>query len=238
VPDTRTNRGAHPKDGEDFAAAALPPLRAAAGDLCWLLSRGYAKGASATLVGDRHGLTARQRTALQRVAASNQDCAARRAKEVPPQALAGEELLVDGYNVLLTVETALGGGVVLLARDGAVRDMASMSGHYRRVRQTLPALERLGAFLSRQGPRRVLWYLDRPISNSGRLKKLIEEAAQAAGWPWEVELAANPDRLLIASAAIVASADSAVLDRCRRWVNLARHVVEEMVPEAWVVDLA
>jgi hypothetical protein len=128
--------------------------------------------------------------------------------------------------------------VVLLARDGAVRDMASMSGHYRRVKQTLPALERLGAFLARQGPRRVLWYLDRPISNSGRLKKLIEEAAQAAGWPWEVELAANPDRLLIASAAIVASADSAVLDRCRRWVNLARHVVEEMVPEAWVVDLA
>jgi len=62
-------------------------------------------------------------------------------------------------------------------RDGTVRDMASMSGHYRRVKQTLPALELLSSYLETHGPRRVRWYLDRPISNSGRFKKRIEEVA-------------------------------------------------------------
>jgi hypothetical protein len=238
VPDTRTNRGAHPRDALDFGLEALPKLRTAADDLCWLLSRGYPKDSALKLVGDRYGLRARQRTALQRVAASDEERDLRRLKVVPPEALPAQELLVDGYNVLLTVETALGGGVVLLARDGVVRDMASMSGHYRRVKQTLPALELLGAFLDLHGPRRVLWLFDRPISNSGRLKKVIEQRAAAAGWPWEVELSANPDRELAASASIVASADSAVLDRCGRWVNLARLVVEGLVPGAWVVDLS
>lgn len=237
MPDTRSNRGAHPADRRDFAPEALPKLAAAAGELAWLLSRGYPKEASLRLVGDRHVLRARQRMALQRVAASDADRELRRAKEVPPEALSGEELLVDGYNVLLTVETALAGGVVLVARDGTVRDLASMSGHYRRVRQTVPALAAIGAFLAAHAPRRVLWHLDRPVSNSGRLKKRMEEVAAGAGWPWEVELSASPDRALAASCAVVASADSFVLDRCARWINLARRVVETLAPGPWVVDL-
>jgi sarcosine oxidase delta subunit len=37
---------------------------------------------------------------------------------------------------------------------------------------------------------------------------------------------------------IVATADSAILDRCRRWFNLARHTVAHGVPSARVVDLS
>lgn len=238
VPDTRTRRGPHPKDAEGFAPTALPALRAAAGDLSWLLSRGYPKTASLKLVGDRFGLTRRQRTALQRIAASDEERARRQAKEAPLEELAGRGLLIDGYNVLLTVEAALGGGVVLAARDGTFRDMAAMSGHYRRVDQTVPALERIGALLAGRSCGGARWLLDRPVSNSGRLKRLIEVTAAGHGWRWEVELAASPDRLLSQAEGLIASADSAVLDRCRRWVNLARHVVEERVPEAWVVDLS
>ena len=49
---------------------------------------------------------------------------------------------------------------------------------------------------------------------------------------------ASPDRDLIASPAIVATADSGVLDRCGRWFNLARDVVERSAPEAWMIDLS
>jgi hypothetical protein len=213
-------------------------LRAAHRDLCWLLTRGYPKESSLKLVGDRHGLRQRQRMALQRTAASDQERAERRRREVGGRGLRGAELLVDGYNVLLTVEAALGGGVVLAAHDSTFRDLAAMSGHYRRVEQTVPALERIGRCLAAGGCARVHWYLDRPVSNSGRLKKLIEAAAGAGGWSWEVELVPDPDRNLAAADALIATADSAVLDRCRRWFNLARRVVEDHVPEAWVVDLA
>ena len=45
---------------------------------------------------------------------------------------------------MTTIEAALSGGVILAARDGAYRDMASMHGTYRKVAETLPALELLG----------------------------------------------------------------------------------------------
>jgi hypothetical protein len=237
VPDTRVNRGANPRDAACFAPGELPRLRAAAGDLAWLLSRGYPKNAALKLVGDRHGLRQRQRTALQRTAASDEERARRRAAEVGLAEVGGREIWIDGYNVLLTVEVALGGGVVLGGRDGAFRDMASIGGHYRRVRQTAPALERVGEVLAAAGCARAVWTLDRPVSNSGRLRAVMEAVAAERGWPWEVRLLASPDRTLIAADEVVATADSAILDRARRWLNLARLVVERTVPGAWIVDL-
>ncbi len=152
--------------------------------------------------------------------------------------VAGQTLALDGYNVLTTVEAALAGGVILHARDGTFRDLASMHGSFRRVAETRPALQLLGETLKQHGIARCRWYLDRPVSNSGRLKRLMEEMAASAGWPWDVELVASPDAALVAAGCPVATADSAVLDRCAQWVNLARQVVLHHVPGAWIVDLS
>ena len=173
-----------------------------------------------------------------RCASSDQDAARRRACQAEAEALAGRPLWLDGYNVLTTVEAALSGGVVLRARDGAYRDMASMHGSYRKVAETQPALERIGRTLADLGVSECCWYLDRPVSNSGRLKGIMDALAAAHGWRWRVELVADPDSLLAAADQIVATADSAILDRGPSWFNLARTVVTRHVPEAWVLDLA
>jgi hypothetical protein len=238
VPDTRSRRGAHPKDRRCFLPQAIPRIRAAVDDLSWLLTRGYPPKAALKLVGDRHALRDRQRKALQRCAAGDEECRSRREREVEVDALRDEAVAVDGYNVLLTLETALSGGVVLLARDGSLRDLAAMSSHYRRVETTRPAIELLHRFFRGAGCRRIAWYLDRPVSNSGRLKKLIESVVAAQHPPWEVALTTRTDQVLIDSPYIVATADSVILDRCGRWLNLARRVVEESIPEAWIVNLA
>lgn len=237
MPDTRRNRGAHPRDRECFAPEELPRLRQAASDLSWLLARGYPAKGSLKLVGDRYGLRQRQRMALQRCAAGGEDCARRRSREVEVGDLAGRSLLIDGYNVLLTVEAALGGAVVLLARDGALRDMASMSRHFRQVRQTRQAVDRIGGFLEASGYDRGVWVLDRPVSNSGRLKGLIEGMASERRWPWEVVLSDRADGELAESGEIVATADSGILDRGVAWLSLARRVVEASVPQAWLVEI-
>ncbi len=156
---------------------------------------------------------------------------------VEPSRAGGQPVVLDGYNVLTTVEAALAGGVVLAGRDGCRRDMASMHGSYRKVAETRPALERIGRVLDRLGPSECIWYLDRPVSNSGRLRAIIFEVAGRAGWPWRVELVADPDPILAESEAIVVTADSVILDRCGRWLNLARMVVEAEVPQAWLVAL-
>ena len=229
------HRGPHPEDAELFAAPARPSLRDAARDLCWLLNRGYPADSSLKLVGDRYGLAARQRTAVARSSCSDAQRTRRRLHEATAERVAGRALWLDGYNVLTTVEAALAGGVLLLARDGTYRDMASMHGSYRKVNETRPALELVGRVTEDLAVAECVWYLDRPVSNSGRLKKILDQIASGLKIPWRVELVPNPDAILIQSREIVATADSAILDRCQAWFNLARRVVEEHVPGALVV---
>jgi len=216
----------------------LPVLREAVADLNWLLSRGYPSVGAQKLVGDRYQLEARQRTAVARCACSDAELARRREHEVPCLSLSGEPLWLDGYNVLTTVEAGLAGGVLLGARDGAVRDMASMHGSFRRVSETPPALQLIGQTMAALGVTACLWYLDRPVSNSGRLKKTMQELAAEHSWSWTIELVANPDAVLISAEHVVASADSAVLDQCSAWCNLAREIIARFVPGACLVDLS
>jgi hypothetical protein len=235
MPDQRLHRGPNPDDLRDFAASELPRLAEAQSDLSWLLGRGYAHPSGIKLVGDRHALTARQRTAVLRCACSDQERHSRHNREIPASDLAGQVLIIDGFNLLTTVEAALAGGVVLVGRDGCCRDMASMNGHFKLVSETAPALALIMRTLERLNPRETVWLLDRPVSNSGRLGKFLRELG--ASRQWRVELVQNPDAVLAGSDAVVASADSAILDACARWVNLAHEVVFEQAPHAWMVRL-
>ena len=239
MPDRRTHRGPHPEDTRLFTAELRPALRKATADLCWLFSQGYAHESSLKLVGDRYGLVARQRVAVARCACSDSDAARRCEHQVGAEKLRQATLSLDGYNVLTTIEAALAGGVILVGREGAYRDMASMHGSYRKVAETLPALEILGQVIEALGVNQCFWYLDRPVSNSGRLKKMIEQIAAAHGWSWQVELVPNPDVILAALAPpfLVASADSVVLDRCPAWFNLAGETILGQIHDANVLDL-
>lgn len=247
MPDRRSHRGRHPEDTRLFHESTLPTLQAAAADLCWLFDHGYAHDSSLKLVGDRHRLVARQRTAVSRCSCSSAQAARRKEHQIDREKLDEAILWIDGYNVLTTIEAALAGGVILMARDGAFRDMASMHGSYRKVAETIPAIELLGATLAPMGWTECWWWLDRPVSNSGRLKSILEATAAARGWSWQVKLASDPDRLLVEPQAnqrtlgarvVVATADSAILDRCEAWFNLAREAIVASIPTAWTLPLS
>jgi hypothetical protein len=238
MPDQRKHRGPHPDDARLFAPAMHQTLATAVADLSWLLTRGYASPSAVKIVGDRYALDARQRTAVMRCACPDDALAQRLSRLVPVNELAGQPLDIDGYNLLTTIEVALSGGVILLARDGTFRDIASMHGSYRKVTETLPALDLIGQTLHAGGVARAVWYFDQPVSNSGRLKTILLDLSRDKGWSWDVHLVPNPDPLLSASSHIIATADSVILDAPVRWTNLAREVVTRCVAGANVVPLA
>ena len=231
------HRGADPEDERSFGASRLPTLRQATSDLCWLLDHGYGIASATELVGDRYHLTRRQRIAIARCACSGEAKERRDGHCVAPPQLRGQELRLDGLNVLTAVETALGGGVILIGRDGCCRDVAGIYSHYHKVEETVPALRAIGQLASQWAVTKCHWWLDSPVDNSGRLKGILQEVAAEAGWPWQVELVTNPDRVLSATDQIVSSSDHAILDRCQRWFNLARQVIAKHVPQARIVDL-
>ncbi|MEM1452273.1 MAG: DUF434 domain-containing protein [Planctomycetota bacterium] len=237
MPDHRRHRSHAPGDPDHFSEENLPRLAEAFEHFVWLLDRGYADPSSLKLVGDRFHLVARQRDALRRIACPADECKARAAHRVPASDLRGQAVAIDGFNVLTTVETALGGGVVLVTRDGCIRDIASMHGTWRRVAETVPAAEVIADFLTGAGVASAKWYLDAPVSNSGRLAAILRSVAEERGLDWTVEIVPDPDRVLPKCAAVVASADRAVLDASQKWTDLARQIIEQRVPDAWVVDV-
>jgi hypothetical protein len=238
VPDTRGHRGADPRDAESFGAACLPALRSAVWDLSWLLGHGYAPVAALKLVGDRWRLTERQRMAVRRSSCSDEGRERRQLTRVPLAELTGRDLWIDGFNVLTTIESHLGGGVVIHCRDGTFRDMAGVHGTYRRVAETAPALEILASRLEGLGIARTHWLFDRPVSNSGRITSLVREIARERGRDWSVELVDDPDPVLKRASDVVATADSAILDAGPRWFNLARDVIESIGGNERILDLS
>ncbi len=236
--DKRTHRGPAPEDEDLFAPRRWPGLRQATEDLCWLLDRGYALHSAAQLVGNRHTLTTRQRLAVTRCVCAGTARQRRRQHELPPEQVRDRELWLDGFNVLTGIEAALAGGVILLGCDGCLRDLASVYARHHEVQETVPALRLLGDTLGAWGVRRCQWWLDRPVSNSGRLQRRILDLAAANGWDWSVELVFNPDKVLAETEEIIATSDSVILDRCQRWTNLSRWVVTRSIPQARIVDLA
>lgn len=233
--------GAHPRDAELFAPGQLPALRAAAADLRYLRDRGYSLDAALKLVGDRHQLRDRQRVAISRATSESAGVTARAARRVAEGAPPPPVLAVDAFNVLITVETALHGGVLVTTVDGGLKDLAGIHGTYRASAATDAALARVASRLGARGwgavPARLL--IDAPVSNSGRLAARVRAHAAAHALPWSAEVVADPDEDLAVAPRdhVVATGDACVLDRCGAWIDLGAEVVRGEVPGAWIVEL-
>ena len=145
-------------------------------------------------------------------------------------------LNIDGFNIIITLEVAMSGSPILLGKDGVFRDVAGLRGTYRIIDNTETALNLIGKTLKELHVPRVKFYLDSPVSNSGRLKSKILECSGQWGMPVEVELIPNVDSVLAGKERIV-TGDSIILDECKSWFNLSRKIIEDHIQDAWVVDL-
>ncbi len=209
---------------------AAGPLGRAAQDMRLFLERGYGRDRVITLVGDRWELSADDRHILRRAVFSPDTAATRRAKLLAAGDLAGRVVAVDGHNVIITLETALAGGRLVLADDRLVRDISGVGRHHRPGENTRRAARLMLEFLSHLGVKEVRVYLDQPLPQSGEL------AAELRGMISDLALAGTaatapvPEDFLLAHAGPVASADSAVVDAVDMPVDLAGLVLAILDP--------
>jgi len=229
----RRHRGPSPEDGIFRDPERVDRLRRAVGDLSWLLHRGYSPKAAGELVGNRYQLSARERLALSHASWERSE----RDGEVSPEELDGERVCIDGFNLLITLETALGGGVLIRGVDGRIRDLANVHGSYSLREETGEAVTLVLEELRRLGVSETLWYFDRPVSNSGRLASLVEETGRWLGTKTKAVAVDWVDSLLKECEGIVVTADAAILDSGVRWFDLAGWIIRERIPTAWIVDL-
>ncbi|MGH1337343.1 MAG: DUF434 domain-containing protein [Aureispira sp.] len=231
------HRGKHSNDDKNFAPKWKPIFKEAASDLSYLLGRSYGEKSALALVGNRYQLNKRQQRALHLMACPAPKIAPRRAKQVAPSALKGKKVSIDGYNVLIGMEVALSRGYLFVGQDGCYRDIASVHGTYKKVEETLPALEQLEKSLRALEVAHVQWYFDSPVSNSGRLKTLLYELATKKNAPWDIELVFNPDTILVERNQLTISADSWILDSVDAYFDLVGYTVKASIPDAEIWNL-
>jgi len=234
LPSKKTRRGFNPSDRDDFSGEALSKLTAAEEEIQWLLDRGYKIAPVVDLVGNHYQLSSRQRVALQRASSSTQQRIRRLSSMLTFEAAKEGRLYIDGFNLIITLEVALSGSLVILGKDGVLRDLAGLRGTYFLIDQTDVALDLIGETFKELSIPGAVFYLDAPVSNSGRLRSRILKHAEKWHIPVTVELVPNSD-LVLSKMSRVVSGDSIILDQCSSWFNLSRKIVTDLIKDAWVV---
>lgn len=232
---TKRNRGKQSSDDQHFAQKWHPVFTQAVDDLCWLLTRGYNENSALQLVGNRYRLNKRQRQALLRVSCDENDINTRQPTELTAKDLKNRVVEIDGFNLLILLEGALSGAYIFKARDGLYRDISSVHGSYKRVIKTEEAIILTGQLLHKLEVQSVKWYLDQPVSNSGRLKTRILALAAEYKFNWSVELVFDPDKILAKSNNVVVTSDGWILNQTENWFNLGGILLEDDIQEANVL---
>ncbi|NQX85908.1 MAG: DUF434 domain-containing protein [Flavobacteriaceae bacterium] len=221
------NRGKNSNDDTLFGSKTLQlKFKEALEDMRYLLSRGYGEKSALQLVGNRYRFNLRQQQAILGMSASQQQIELRQSHEVYLNQMHCETFIIDGFNLLIVLESALSGAYLFKGLDGAYRDLSSVHGTYKRVKQTETAIHLVGDTLKHH---KVIWVFDQPVSNSGRLKTLLGEIAKQKAYNWDIILDYNPDKMLAQSKHIAISSDAWILDRAKRWLNLAAVLINQHI---------
>ncbi len=215
------NRGKNTGDDELFGREKqLDKLRSAVQDMRYLLSRNYPERAASELVGNHYRLKTRQIQAVRGAAASESQTGSRASKELQYRNLENKIIHLDGFNVLILLESLLSGAYIFEGTDGCFRDLSGVHGTYKRVMQTQTSIELVADFFRKSGAAELVWIFDKPVSNSGRIKQMVLDYAVENHLNWSGALEFNPDKFLAEHAEIVVSSDAWILDHCKNWFNL------------------
>lgn len=212
-------------------------LRKGAEDFRYLLGRAYPRKNSLELVGNRYNLRKTERELLHRGVFAEEEALRRREKAVSPEDIHDVHLAVDGHNVLITVEAGLSDSPLVVADDGFVRDISGVSSAYRMGAVTIRAIDLIMDILQSAHPKTTLFLFDAPISKSGRLAAYVAERLTMMGLDGEARAVKVPEKTLIGYEGVVATSDSAIIDRVERVIDLAGEVIRERISHPWFVAL-
>jgi len=189
-------------------------------DYLYLKRRKYPTRSVLEIVGNRYQLNTEERNVLYRGFFTRSEIGTRINKVLDEQQVRGKILQVDGYNQLITIESYRKGNFVFVAKDGIVRDSASVHRSYKLSAVTEEILNKLLHNLTSLGLQRLEFYFDKPVSFSGRLCEMINELIAEYRIDGRAETVDSPDYIL-KRAELVATSDSIIMARVEAVFDLA-----------------
>lgn len=203
----------------------MPKMEKAVRDLRYLLNQGYPRESAVNFVSNHHRLQLNERHLLARCVFSKQEVAAHRRKSIRTWAVKGKRLGIDGYNVLITIESMLMGKLVVICDDGYVRDLRAIFGKYHVGPATSSAISAIIKATAKAGPREAVIFFDEQVSHSGELAACIRKRLKRAKLDGDSLAVAGVD-MRLRDFDVVASSDRAVIERAKGVWNLPTELLK------------
>ena len=204
-------------------------LQKAAQDFRYLLNRRYPRKPALELVGNRYQLTSDERHLLHRGIFSKADAAFRQKRKIPIKEIKNEDLAIDGYNVIITIESGLSGRPLILGDDRFIRDISGLSGNFKTTQRTKEALQLIFEMVKKVKPHQTLLLFDAPISKSGELAQEVREQMRMKKIPGDARAISVPEKILVGFPGVIATSDTAIIDSSKKVVDLAGDILKKWI---------
>lgn len=187
-------------------------------DIRYLLERGYPQKSAVGFVCSHYRLDDEARHILSRKVLSKDTASKRQAKFLPCDAIEGERLVIDGYNIIIGMESILL-KTAYLCDDGVIRDVRGVFRNFRVSALTDKAIDMIMIFLKEKNPVYVCFLLDSQISKSGLFAGILRDKLAFYGIKGDAKTSRHVDFDLKVSGDIVATSDGVVIDEAEKVVN-------------------
>jgi len=199
-------------------------------DFQYLLDRGFPRTGALNFVANHYLLDEVHRNYLNRSVFSKKKIKARKKKLILLSDVKDKNVIIDGYNVLITVESICNSGEEFLVNcdDGVIRDVKAVFGKYKKDETTLEALNSIISLLKLFNPKRVLFFYDSPVSMSGELAKTTLELLKSLKVPGDAQTASDVDAKLVRLSkeleGVVATSDGIIMDKVENVLDIPSYI--------------
>lgn len=203
-------------------------------DIRSILRWGYPKFSTIRFVADHFQLSLEDQHILTRVIIPPDKIVSRINKKVACTGIKDRNLLLDGYNVLLSVDSLLKKELMWFCDDGYIRDTRYYFSKAKQAEDIEEALETILKFLSEASPKSVVFLLDAQISRSGELAGFIRHKMGEYGISGEAKTSKLADFELKAEGGnvekniILATSDGIIIDSALEVLDIPACLMEKM----------
>jgi hypothetical protein len=216
--------------GFDLKEKLLKPAQ----DIRSILRWGYPKFATIRFVAEHSQLSVEERHILTRVIMPPEKVISRIRKKIACDDISNRDLLLDGYNVLLSVDSLMKKEPMWFCDDGYIRDTRYYFSKTSQAEDIEEAIDSVLEFLFEASPKSATFLLDSQISRSGELAGLIRRRLEKYGIRGEARTSKTVDFDLkteggnIEKNLIIATSDGIVIDSVLQVLDIPACLMEKM----------
>jgi len=208
-------------------------------DLRFLLNRRYDKARAIKFVGNKYQLDKSERHILYRALYSDDEINAIKKKLMPFEQISGKHLVIDGYNVLITVESILHDKTIIDCDDGILRDVSGVFGNHVITPVTYNSINLILSQIAEYPPKLLQFFFDSQVSKSGELSKIIREKMNKLQLNGDAETVKQVDTTLKKlKCDIVATSDTIIIAQASAVVDIPQRIFKIVSPPTSLLKLS